>query len=131
MLLVFFKLLTCCWNSEGVSLCKSACGFLKGDCLSLQQLLPLTQFLLGFAARSYGNLSSSYWNPELGGLVWGWDSSLLRCPSQLFIHHTWMWDQPIPPLLPVWMDVVSLITSLPDIHSTRLLMVLSEDCPIF
>ena len=32
-------------------------------------------------------------------------------PSRIFIHHMWVWDQPVlcPSLLPVWMDVVSLI----------------------
>ena len=35
------------------------------------------------------------------------------------------------PLLQVWMDVVSLILSLSDFHSTQLLSVLSSGCSIF
>ena len=27
---------------------------------------------------------------------WGWESSLPKYPSQIFIHHTWMWYYPIP-----------------------------------
>ena len=40
-----------------------------------------------FTDRSYGDLSSRHWNPGLGGLVWGWDPSLLRYPS-LFLSTT-------------------------------------------
>ena len=36
----------------------------------------------------------------LQGLVWSWESLLQRHPSQIFIHHTWMWDQPVPHLQP-------------------------------
>ena len=60
----------------------------------------LTQPPLAFAARTYTDFSSWHWNPELGDLKWGWVSSLLRYPSQIFIHHMWMWDQPILLLLP-------------------------------
>ena len=85
-------------------------GFFKRNCLGLQQFLPLTQSPLVFAARSYGDLSSWYWNPGLGGLVWVWDASLPRPPSQIFIH---MGVEPAcsasAPLLAVWVDVVSLI----------------------
>ena len=76
-----FKLLPQCWSSEGVILSKSICGFFKRNCLGLQEFLPLTQSLLGFAARSHRDLSSWQWNPGLGGLVGGWDSPLLRYPS--------------------------------------------------
>ena len=64
----------------------SLCGFPKRNWLGLQQPPPLIQSLLGFAARSCGNLSSWHWNPGLGDLVWVWDSSLPRYPSQIFIH---------------------------------------------
>ena len=97
------------------------CGFLKRNCLGLQKFLPSTQSPLVFAARTYGDLSSWHWNPELGGLVWGCDSSVLRYLSQTFIYHTWMWDRPIPmslSLLPIWVDMVSLIPQLSDFHST-------------
>ena len=52
--------------------------FLKRNCLGLPRILPQTQSPLVFAARSYGDLSSWHWNPWLGVLVWGWDSSLPR-----------------------------------------------------
>ena len=44
------------------------------------------------------DLFSCHWNPGLGGLVWGWYSSLPRYTSWFFIHHTCTWDQPIPHL---------------------------------
>ena len=59
------------------------CGFFKRNCLGLQKFLPPTQSPLVFAARSCGDLSSWHWNPCLGGLVWGWDSSLPIYPSQI------------------------------------------------
>ena len=45
--------------------------------------------------------------PETVGwelLVLGWDSLLLRYPIQIFIYHTWMWDQPIPCLHPSYLS---------------------------
>ena len=75
------------------SLIQSMCGFFRRNCLGLQKFLPVTQSPLGFAARSYGDLSSWHWNPGLGGLVWGWDSLLSRYPSRIFIHHMRMWDK--------------------------------------
>ena len=52
-----------------------------------------------FIAKSYGDFSSWYWNPGLGGLVWG---LALPCASgytstaeifiQVFIYHTWIWN---------------------------------------
>ena len=44
----------------------------------------------GFAARCYGDFSSWHWNPGQRGLVWGWDSSLLRYPSQIFIPYLYV-----------------------------------------
>ena len=76
------------------------CGFFKRNCVGLQRFYPPTQLPLVFAARRYGDSSSWHWNPGLGGLVWGWDSSFLRYPSWIFSHHTWMWDQPISCLCP-------------------------------
>ena len=76
-----FKLLPSCWNSEGVSLSKTVWGFFKGNCLGLQKFLPQIQSPVVFASTSYENLSSWHWNPGQGGLVWDWDSSLLRYPS--------------------------------------------------
>ena len=129
MPLVPFKLPFQCWSLEGMSQSKSVCGFFKRNCVGLQEVLPLTQSPLVFAARSFGDLSSRHWNPGLGGLVWGLDFSLPRYPSWIFIYHMWMWDQPIPlflSLLPVWMDVVSLTPQLLDFHSTQFLMVLND-----
>ena len=76
------------------------CVFFKRNCLGLQEFLPLTQSPLAFAARSCGDLSSWHWSPRLVGLVWGWDSSLTKYPSQFFIHHMWVKDQPVPYLHP-------------------------------
>ena len=98
MPLVPFKLLPWCWSSEEVSLSKSVCGFFKWNCSGLQKFFLPTQSLLGFAARGYGGLSSLY--PRLWGLVWGWGSSFLRYPSQIFILHTLMWDQCVSHLCP-------------------------------
>ena len=76
------------------------CGFFKRNCLGLQNFLPLTQSSLVFAARSCGDLPSWHWNPGLGGLLWGWGSSLPRSASWIFIHHMWVWGQPVPCLHP-------------------------------
>ena len=76
------------------------CGFFKRNCLGLQKFLPPTQSPLIFAARNYADLSSWHWNPELGALVWGWDSLLLRYPSQIFIYHIWMRDHPFHIFVP-------------------------------
>ena len=58
------------------------CGFFKTNSLGLQKFLPLTKSSLVFAARSCGDLPSWHWNPGLRSLVWGWDSLLLRYPSE-------------------------------------------------
>ena len=79
---------------------KSMCRFFTNNFLELQKFLPLTQSLFVFAARSYGDLLSWHWNPGLGCLVWGWDSLFPRYPSQIFIHHTWILDQPVLHLCP-------------------------------
>ena len=54
------------WNSEWVRLSKSIYGF-KRNCLGLYKLLPPTKALLGFAARSYEDLSPWHWNAGLQG----------------------------------------------------------------
>ena len=86
--------------SDLVSLSKSVCGFFKRNCLGLQKFLLPTQSPLVSAARSCEDLSSWHWTPGLGGLVWSWDSWLPRYPFQIFVHHTRMWNQPIPHLHP-------------------------------
>ena len=87
------------WGSQTASTYPT-CGFSKKNCLGLQQFLSPTQSLPVFAAWNCGDLSSWHWNPGLGVLVWGWDSSHLRYPSQFFIHHMWVWEQPIPTCAP-------------------------------
>ena len=103
--LVPFNLLPQCWSLQGVSLSKFVCGFFKQNCLELQKLLPLTQSLLVFAARSCGDLPSWHWNPGLGLLAP--KISLLN----FYLPHVGV--GPVhsvsPPLSPMWMDVVSLI----------------------
>ena len=109
MPLVPFKLLPWCWSSEGVSLSKFVWGFFKGNCLELQKFLPLTQSWLGFAARSYGDLSSWHWNlePSVGQGLLAPETSLLNiCPPHVDVGPA---HSVSGPLLPVWMDVVSLI----------------------
>ena len=63
--------------------------------MGFQKFLPPPQSLMVFAARNYAELSPWHWNLGLGVLVQGWDSLLPRYLSQIFIQHTWMWDQPI------------------------------------
>ena len=79
------------------------CVCFKRNCLGLQQFLPPTQSPLVFAGRNCGDLpiSSWHWDPGLGTLVWGWDSSLPRCPSlYMCILYMWVWGQPVPRLRP-------------------------------
>ena len=111
MPLVPFKLLPLCWSSEGVSLSKSVHGFFKGNCLKIQQFLLLTQCPLVFAARSYEDLY-----PGIGILVWGacvWRGPLASVISPLNFYLPYVDVGPACstslPLLPVWMDVISLI----------------------
>ena len=75
-------------------------GFFKMNCLGLQKFLPLTQSALVFEARSCGDLSSWHWNHGLGDVMWSRDSSVLRYPSRIFIHHTWVRDQSVLRLCP-------------------------------
>ena len=125
MPLVFFKLLPQCWSPEGVSLNKSLCGFFKRNWLGLQNFLPLTQFLLFFSVRSCRDLSSWHWNPRLGapGVGLGPLASEI-IPLELLSTTHGCGTNPFhvstsPPLLPVWVDVVSLILYFLDFHSTQ------------
>ena len=82
-----------------MSLSKPVCGFCKTNCLGLLSCTDSSP--LDSAARSYGDLSSWHWDPGLGTLVWGWDSSLPRCPSlYMCILYMWVWGQPVPRLRP-------------------------------
>ena len=112
MAMVPLKLPPWCWSSEGLSLSKSVCRLFKRNCLGFQQFVSLTQSPLVFADRIYGDLSSWHWIPGPRSLVLGWGSSLLRYPPLNF-YPPHMDVGPASsvslPLLPVWMDVVSLI----------------------
>ena len=87
MLLVTFKLLPQCWNSDGVSLSKFMCGFFKRDCLGLQKFLLLTQFLLVFAAGIFGVLSP-------GTRTLGWDEPLAPEISLLTFYPPHVYVEP-------------------------------------
>ena len=76
-----FQGATQCWNSKGVSLSESMCGFFKGNCWRLQKFLPPNQSPAFFATRRYRELSFWHWNPELGSLGCGQVSLFLRYPS--------------------------------------------------
>ena len=83
--------------------------FFKGNCLGLQKLLPLTEFLLVSAARGFGDLSSWHWagGPGVGlGLL----TPKISLPNFYLLHVDVGPDHSSsPPLLPVWIDVISLI----------------------
>ena len=85
-------------SSEGVSLGTSVYGFFKRNWLGLQKVLVLTQSLLGYAARSYGHLSSWHCNPGLGELMWCWDFSEIS-PSNFYLPCV-TWDKPFLCLRP-------------------------------
>ena len=122
--LVTFKLLPQCCSLEGVSLSKSVYRFFK-NCLGLQKFLPLTQAMLVFAARIYGDLSSWHWYPGLGD----WCRSGTHC-SQIFIHHMWMWDQPIPHLCLSYHGCGFFNSTVISLSLTLFLTVLSVGCSI-
>ena len=70
----------CCPMLElrGVGPSKSVHRLFKGKCPRLQQFLSFTALILtGFYSQTNRGLSSWHWNSGLG-LVWGWDSLLLR-----------------------------------------------------
>ena len=75
MPLVPFKLLPRCWNSEGVSLNKSMCGFFKGNCLGTPEVSSTNSIPVRFCSQKLWGLIFWHWNPGLGGIVWGRDSS--------------------------------------------------------
>ena len=64
------------------------CGPFKWHLLKIRQFLPLPQPLLVFTVRSYGDLSSQYWNPGQCGLAWGWELLAPKVFLLIFIHHT-------------------------------------------
>ena len=87
------------------------CAIFKRNCLDLQKFLPLTQSLMVFAARSCRDLSSWHWNPGLGP-----DVGLGLLAPKIWVPKFYPLNMGEVPahsasavLLPVWMDVVSLI----------------------
>ena len=59
-------------------------------------------------ARSYGDLSSWRWNPGLGGLMW-LEPLTPEIFLPIFIHHMWVWDQPIMCLHPFYQSRCALL----------------------
>ena len=103
-------------------------GSFKRRCLRILQLLPLSLPPLAFTARNYGDLSSWHWNPGLGFLVWGWNPLLLRnsfrflstaqgCGATCFTC-AGLCISPSP-LLPIRMNVTSLIPWWSDFHTVQ------------
>ena len=87
------------------------CGFFKRKCLGLQKFLPLTHSLLVFAATSCEDLSSWPWNAGLEVLGWSGTSCSPDSPPKFYPPNVDVGPvcSPYLPLLPVWVDVVSLI----------------------
>ena len=95
-----FNLLPWCQSSEGVCLHKSVCRFLKRKCLGLQKFLLLTQALLFFCSQKIWALIFLPLEHWTGWPCLGLGFVAPEIPSQIFIHHMWVWDQPVPCLCP-------------------------------
>ena len=111
MPLVPFKLLLWFWSSERMSLNKFVCGFFKGNYLGLQKFLTLTQSLLVFAVRSYGVLFLTLepWAGRHGMGLGLFTLNLFLLNSYPPCMHVRPDLSMSLPLLPVWIDMVSLI----------------------
>lgn len=127
------------WSSEGVSqvsLCMIPLR--ETTCHSSSLYLTQPQSLLVLKARSHWDFSSWYWNPRIGGLVCGWEPSILKesfvakIPLLIFIYHTWVWDQPVLfSAPPASLGVASfLYFQLCDFHLTKFQVVLNDDFPV-
>ena len=125
--LVPFQLLTQCWSPEGMSLHKSLVYFrpFKRRCLRILQFLLPPQLPPVFTARSYGDLSVFLaLEPQAGWSGVGLASLVTEVYLPMFIRHTWVWDHLFhisasPTLLPIWMNVTSLIFWLLDFHPAQ------------
>ena len=114
--LVPFKLLSqWCWSSEGVSLSKSMCGFFKGNSLGLQNFLPLTQSLLVFVGQKLWGLIFLALEPWAGVPGMGCLAPEISLPN-FYPPHVDVGPAYFTSLslIPIWMDVVSLILYLSD-----------------
>ena len=96
MSLMFFKLMSSCWSSEGVSLSKSVHGPFKRYCLRCKKFLSSTTLI-----------PTQFYRQKLWRLIfmalelWAWELSVVLGPFipeislQTFIHHTWVWDKSV------------------------------------
>ena len=103
--------LSSCYPSAGVQrewVWVSLCGGSLRGMLWVPEVFSTDPTPTGFTGRSCGELSSWHWNPGLGV----YSEIFLRYPSGVFIYHLNVGSacSMSAPLLPVWMDVVSLIT---------------------
>ena len=90
-----FKLLPQSRRSEGVSVSKSMCGFFKRNCLGLLKLSSTHCIPASFCSQKLWGLTFLAREPWAGDPGVGQGSSLPRYSSRIFIHHTWVWDQPV------------------------------------
>ena len=88
---------------------------------------------LVFIDRSYRDLSSSSWNPRLGGLAWCWDARSQGIPPNFYpsqflsiTHECGTTYSATSPhlsvslsLLPIWVNATSLNPWLLDFHTAR------------
>ena len=92
--LMLFHLLPHCWSPEWVSLCKFliCCEPFKNRCLKIPQFLPNSQwFLLPEVMGTYLSVT----RPWAGWSAVGLGSLDSEVSVRIFIHHMWVWDQPV------------------------------------
>ena len=120
-------------QKESIWVGDSVCGFFKRNCLGFQNVLSLIQSLLGFAARSCGDLPSWHWNPGLLGLVWwGWDSLLPSIPPEFLSTTCGCGTNPLHiSILPTCLNGFGFFNSVAvRLPFTQFLTVLSDGCSI-
>ena len=95
-----------------MNLSKSVCGFFKGNCLGLQKFLPTDSIPADFYSQKLWELNL----PGTGNLGWGPDVGLGLLTPKILLPNFYLPHVDVgpacstfPPLLTVWMDVVSLI----------------------
>ena len=121
--LVPFQLLLLCWSPKGVSLSPKCVGPLRGDSWDSYSFFchPKPHWFL------QPELMGTYL-PGSGTLAWvvwcGAGSFVPKVSFLIFIHHTCVWDHVFCismslPLLPIWMNVISLISWLSDFHTAQ------------